>query len=154
MTSTSVALREPTSLQAHLEMLRRYAEVRTHTMKLVAPSPEDQMVQSMPDASPTKWHLAHTTWFFETFILSPHVGLASQAATQLMKHDALGAHARDELGISETLTAKSVQAAVASAGTFAAGAVLSITGCVCGQSVDYGSNVNSLAHPHTSRLTH
>jgi VIT1/CCC1 family predicted Fe2+/Mn2+ transporter len=50
--------------------------------------------------------------------------LASNVATQLMQHDALGAHARDELGISDTLTARPVQAAFASAGTFAVGAVL------------------------------
>lgn len=50
--------------------------------------------------------------------------LASQVAIQLMKHDALGAHARDELGISEELSARPVQAAFASAGTFAVGAVL------------------------------
>jgi len=51
-------------------------------------------------------------------------GLAAKVATQLMAHDALGAHARDELGISETLTARPVQAALASAGTFSVGAVL------------------------------
>ena len=51
-------------------------------------------------------------------------GLASNVATQLMAHDALGAHARDELGISEILTARPVQAALASAGTFAVGAAL------------------------------
>jgi VIT1/CCC1 family predicted Fe2+/Mn2+ transporter len=51
-------------------------------------------------------------------------GLAAEVATQLTKHDALGAHARDELGISETLTARPVQAAFASAGTFSVGAVL------------------------------
>lgn len=50
--------------------------------------------------------------------------LASRVATQLMKHDALGAHARDELGISATLAARPVQAALASAGTFAVGAAL------------------------------
>lgn len=50
--------------------------------------------------------------------------LAAQVATQLMAHDALGAHARDELGISETLAAKPVQAAFASAGTFAGGALM------------------------------
>ena len=52
------------------------------------------------------------------------VGLASNVATQLMAHDALGAHGRDELGISDTLTARPVQAALASAGTFSVGAVL------------------------------
>ena len=50
--------------------------------------------------------------------------LASQVATQLTAHDALGAHARDELGISDTLTARPVQAALASAGTFSVGAAL------------------------------
>lgn len=50
--------------------------------------------------------------------------LASNVATQLMAHDALGAHARDELGISDTLTARPIQAALASAGTFSVGAAL------------------------------
>jgi vacuolar iron transporter family protein len=50
--------------------------------------------------------------------------LAREVATQLMDHDALGAHARDELGISELMTARPVQAALASAGTFAVGAAL------------------------------
>jgi vacuolar iron transporter family protein len=52
------------------------------------------------------------------------IGLANQVATQLMRHDALGAHARDELGISTILTARPIQAALASAGTFAVGALL------------------------------
>jgi VIT1/CCC1 family predicted Fe2+/Mn2+ transporter len=50
--------------------------------------------------------------------------LAQQVAQQLMKHDALGAHARDELGISHTLSARPLQAALASAGSFAVGAAL------------------------------
>jgi ergothioneine biosynthesis protein EgtB len=52
----------------------RYLEVRRLTEQLCAPlSPEDQMVQSCPEASPAKWHRAHTTWFFETFLLEPHL---------------------------------------------------------------------------------
>ena len=59
-------------MAAHSVGLTRYAAVRAHTEGLAASlSPEDQCVQSMPDASPTKWHRAHTTWFFEEFVLGP-----------------------------------------------------------------------------------
>jgi len=52
------------------EISRRYTRVRARTAQLAVPlSEEDCCVQSMPDASPVKWHLAHTTWFFETFVL-------------------------------------------------------------------------------------
>jgi ergothioneine biosynthesis protein EgtB len=52
----------------------QYSAVRHQTDALTAPlTPEDLMVQSCPEASPAKWHLAHTSWFFETFILSSHL---------------------------------------------------------------------------------
>ena len=52
-------------------LLENYRAVRRQTELLAEPlEPEDFVVQSMPDASPVKWHLAHTTWFFETFVLS------------------------------------------------------------------------------------
>lgn len=51
----------------------QFAQVRAASLALARPlSAEDQCVQSMPDASPTKWHLAHTTWFFEAVVLMPH----------------------------------------------------------------------------------
>ncbi len=53
-------------------LAERYATIRQAMLDLVEPlSAEDCQVQSMPDASPAKWHLAHVTWFFETFVLEP-----------------------------------------------------------------------------------
>lgn len=58
------------ALREHLR--REYADVRACSQCLAEPlTPEDQGVQSMPDASPIKWHLAHTTWFFEALVLMP-----------------------------------------------------------------------------------
>ncbi|CAI9408692.1 ergothioneine biosynthesis protein EgtB [Nocardioides sp. T2.26MG-1] len=55
------------------QILERYDRVRSYTEALAAPlSPEDQTAQSMADVSPTKWHRAHVTWFFETFVLADH----------------------------------------------------------------------------------
>jgi len=55
-------------------LLMRYRNVRAATMRFCAPlTPEDMMVQSCAEASPVKWHLAHTSWFFETFVLAEFV---------------------------------------------------------------------------------
>jgi ergothioneine biosynthesis protein EgtB len=60
-----------TTTRDPLALLERYDAVRATTETLAAPlSPEDQTVQSMADVSPTKWHRAHVTWFFETFVLA------------------------------------------------------------------------------------
>jgi ergothioneine biosynthesis protein EgtB len=66
MLSTDAAL---TTVLSH-----RYREVRARTLSLIVDlQPEDTVVQTMPDVSPTKWHLAHITWFFERFVLEPHL---------------------------------------------------------------------------------
>jgi ergothioneine biosynthesis protein EgtB len=55
-------------------LAQRLFETRERSLELAAPlSGEDMVVQAMDDASPTKWHLAHVTWFFETFVLKPHL---------------------------------------------------------------------------------
>src|SRR6201986_5319360 len=56
-----------------LSIAERYIKVRKHTEKICSPlQTEDYVVQPVADVSPPKWHIGHTTWFFETFILKPY----------------------------------------------------------------------------------
>ncbi len=70
---TTATAREAAILDGDRESaMRRYRAIRARTEALAAPlTAEDQTVQSMSDASPTKWHRAHTSWFFEEFLLKP-----------------------------------------------------------------------------------
>jgi ergothioneine biosynthesis protein EgtB len=76
MKSTTLTGGAPPVTELRLEscqdgLLQQYQKVRCFTERICEPlCPEDYVVQSMPDVSPTKWHLAHTSWFFETFVLS------------------------------------------------------------------------------------
>ncbi|HEY2511059.1 MAG TPA: ergothioneine biosynthesis protein EgtB [Polyangiaceae bacterium] len=91
----------------------RFLRTRARTEALAAPlSPEDQQLQSMPDASPAKWHRAHTTWFFETFVLLPAGGeVVDRRYDYLFNsyYDAVGPrHARSKRGLLSRPTAAEV----------------------------------------------
>ena len=101
----------------HSSLPDRYTSLRQHSLKLAAPlSAEDQCVQSMPDTSPTKWHLAHTSWFFENLVLVPflpsyQVFDASFAYLFNSYYEALGPrHPRPQRGL---LTRPSLQQVLA-----------------------------------------
>jgi ergothioneine biosynthesis protein EgtB len=69
----TVSLAATAAARPRNDVRERFSAVRAHTCALASPlSAEDQCVQPMPDASPTKWHLAHTSWFFEAVILCEH----------------------------------------------------------------------------------
>src|SRR5580704_636068 len=90
-----------------------YERTRARTEELASRlSPEDQQLQSMPDASPAKWHRAHTTWFFETFVLAP-AGFAPVDARYgylfNSYYDAVGPrHARARRGVLSRPTASEI----------------------------------------------
>ena len=107
----------PTQGGPAIGFLDRYLEVRRFTEKLAEPlATEDYVVQSMPDVSPTKWHLAHVTWFFETFVLLPHLAgyePLDPAYQFLFNSYYLGAgerHCRDQRGYLSRPTVEEVYA--------------------------------------------
>ena len=87
-------------------LLETLLAVRRRSEELIAPlEPEDLMLQGMADASPPKWHLGHTNWFFDTFVLQPHAP-GHQACDPLWSYqfnsyyEAVGArHPRPQRGL-------------------------------------------------------
>ena len=112
MAKSPIALDQPKDL-----LLKRLLYVRQVSEELIAPLlPEDLCLQGMPDASPPKWHLAHTNWFFETLVLKPY--LASYEGSDPRwnylfnsYYDSLGnRHPRPQRGL---LTRPSIEAVMA-----------------------------------------
>ncbi|MDH4406120.1 MAG: ergothioneine biosynthesis protein EgtB [Cyanobium sp. D14.bin.5] len=83
------------------ELKARYAQVRQRSLELVAPlQPEDVCLQGMADASPPKWHLGHTTWFFEQFVLPSPVSPDAWGFLFNSYYDSVGArHPRPQRGL-------------------------------------------------------
>jgi ergothioneine biosynthesis protein EgtB len=83
------------------ELKARYAQVRQRSLELVAPlQPEDVCLQGMADASPPKWHLGHTTWFFEQFVLPSPVSPEAWGFLFNSYYDSVGArHPRPQRGL-------------------------------------------------------
>lgn len=101
----------------HQQLIEHYTKVRAKTAHLVSTlSAEDMQAQSMPDASPVKWHLAHTTWFFETFILkafSKNYALFDESFPHLFNsyYESAGTrHARPQRGLLTRPSLQEVQA--------------------------------------------
>ena len=118
MNFTAALLRNPRAVKTEPQesaLAARYARVRAETERIALPlSAEDQAVQSMPDASPTKWHRAHTTWFFETFVLARVRGYVpfDPAYAYLFNsyYEAVGPrHARNERGLITRPTSEEVR---------------------------------------------
>ncbi len=86
------------------KLVDSFVATRAHTEALAAPlSAEDQQLQAMPSASPVKWHRAHTSWFFDTFVLAPRIGESLRPRWSVLfnsYYEAMGPrHARPERGL-------------------------------------------------------
>ena len=104
-----------TSARTVSDQIRQFLQVRETTERLAARlTPEDQQLQSMPNCSPTKWHRAHTTWFFETFVLQPRgITPFDPAYSYLFNsyYEAVGPrHARPRRGMLSRPTAEEIGA--------------------------------------------
>ena len=96
-------------------LFEQFARIRSFTLTLCSTlETEDFVVQSMPDVSPTKWHLAHVTWFFEKFVLAPHLAgyrIFDEGFHFLFNsyyHTAGQMHSRQERGLLSRPTVKEV----------------------------------------------